>query len=136
MSNADDKISDVELFQIVLLQTTISEMTEKMKALAAEEEALSEAIMGRLRAGATCTGTMQAFIDKKTGRSTPAWKDEFITHMMKDHGAIKKDIEAQMKAKYPAKQTEILAIANVEAAVESAPSEEVVEAISPKVNAN
>jgi len=104
-------ITDGVLQDVVDIRARLKQAKALVKDLEAQEAILAGDVMKLLADNVPCVGKMQAFIDQKDGRSTPAWKEEYITHMMAEHKAIKKQIEAAMKLKYPAKPKDVLVIA-------------------------
>ena len=61
-----------------------------------------------LKAPHSFDGVMSAAVEEivaSTGRSSPPWKGLYCDHMTQEHGQDQKEIEAAMKALYPAKPT-------------------------------
>ncbi len=108
------KITTAELKQIMSARDDLSHARKEVRRAEAELEVLEKSVMDRLRAGvAIDSKTMTASIATEDGICRPAWKDEYLAHMLAEHDVAESAAENDVRAKYPPGPREKLAIAFV-----------------------
>lgn len=107
-----DTITDDELKKLTRVRGLLKGARLAAKELEAEEKELEAFLIEKVKANAVFTGKLRAIIDIDKGRCSPSWKDEYIIHFCAEHGGTRTIIEEAMKAKYPAKPSEALVVAD------------------------
>ena len=96
-------ITEEELNELETRRAEKKEFDQQLKRAVMACEELEQDIMNRLRAGAKVQGTKTAVIEEKSAGSRPAWKDEYLEHMVHEHQANPVAEENAVKDKYPPK---------------------------------
>ena len=105
-----ESISELEITTVVNLREVVAQQEQQLQSVR-ERLAFAEAtLVGKLRQGLSIDSRKWAAslqIDVVKGRCSPKWKDEYITHFVAEHKTTAELIELEMKAKYPAKSSEV-----------------------------
>lgn len=119
MSNANTAVK-LNTAQIIRESDLLAVLTlrEQQKKLAAELKKVKDALeknegvlISALKAGAVAEGALSASVDVKIGAVRPSWKDEYIGHMVTNHGLTEAGAEAEVRERTDPSMSEVLVIA-------------------------
>lgn len=96
-------ITQADLLGILTEQAIVDQMEEALKAQKTLLLQRKSEILSLVQAGETVEpGEFTAGISIAMGRCSPAWKEEYLSHMTVEHGLDRKAAEMQVQLRYPA----------------------------------
>ncbi len=114
VSTVQNVIHDSDILLVKTLRTQVEMAEEALKALKTECAQAEASLTVMLRNKSKFSGDLRAHIDtqKDFAKFSPKYKEEYVSHMMGEHGETEAQIELRLRQKYPQQErtTETLVI--------------------------